>query len=71
MDNSNIFNSNQEVKNKMRKGEYQDNLRADYKRTNYESNPKNFKESKGKNLGKVVMDENENLDVITSTEKEY
>ena len=55
----------------MRKGEYQDNLRADYKRTNYESNPKNFKESKGKNLGKVVMDENENLDVITSTEKEY
>jgi len=57
----------------MNSDEYQDNLRADYKRNNYNSNP-NSEKQKGKCLGKVVMsvDEDgiENIDIITKVQKD-
>lgn len=66
----NVLSTNHGVKNKMSASEeYQDNLRADYKVNSYNSNP-NSEKQKGKTLGKVVMDENENLHIITKVQKD-
>jgi len=57
----------------MNSDDYQNNLRAEYKifgcGFDYPK-PKKIEKFKGKNLGKVVMDENENLDIVTKTKKQ-
>lgn len=54
----------------MRKEEYQDNLRADYKINNSYYSQNISEKPTGKTLGRLVVDENEDLHVITNIRKD-